>query len=225
MSPKFCSMNYSSKVDEYNRQVHGIEKTIIRSWWRGWFRLSKRKFCCGKGGLKVEVGRPPKLTHSQTILWEIDAVRFSAAGFSDPDDWRRWCSLECFLLHFRNLIEFFGRPADNGDTLSVLKPERIVDNPQSQDELRKLYRNDLWAKYEVRKETEPKDKISRYLQHCTEQRIEDKTWRVEEMFKELEPLMSRFEALQSDNHRPWPPPSALRVTAFPEPSLGTATRR
>ncbi|HMK29320.1 MAG TPA: phosphomethylpyrimidine synthase ThiC, partial [Terriglobales bacterium] len=24
--PKFCSMNYSSKVDEYNRQVHGVEK-------------------------------------------------------------------------------------------------------------------------------------------------------------------------------------------------------
>ena len=24
--PKFCSMNYSSKVDEYNRRVHGIEK-------------------------------------------------------------------------------------------------------------------------------------------------------------------------------------------------------
>ena len=26
MSPKFCSMNDSSKVDEYNKQVHGIEK-------------------------------------------------------------------------------------------------------------------------------------------------------------------------------------------------------
>ena len=25
--PKFCSMNYSSKVDEYNREVHGLEKT------------------------------------------------------------------------------------------------------------------------------------------------------------------------------------------------------
>ncbi len=24
--PKFCSMNYSSKVDEYNREVHGVEK-------------------------------------------------------------------------------------------------------------------------------------------------------------------------------------------------------
>ena len=24
--PKFCSMNYSAKVDEYNKQVHGIEK-------------------------------------------------------------------------------------------------------------------------------------------------------------------------------------------------------
>ena len=26
MSPEFCSMNYSSKVDEYNKQVHGIEE-------------------------------------------------------------------------------------------------------------------------------------------------------------------------------------------------------
>ena len=25
--PKFCSMNYSAKVDEYNKQVHGLEKT------------------------------------------------------------------------------------------------------------------------------------------------------------------------------------------------------
>ena len=24
--PKFCSMNYSAKVDEYVRQVHGAEK-------------------------------------------------------------------------------------------------------------------------------------------------------------------------------------------------------
>ena len=26
VSPEFCSMNYSSKVDEYDEQVHGIEK-------------------------------------------------------------------------------------------------------------------------------------------------------------------------------------------------------
>jgi len=26
---QFCSMNYSSKVDEYNKQVHGIEKTDL----------------------------------------------------------------------------------------------------------------------------------------------------------------------------------------------------
>ncbi len=24
--PKFCSMNHSGKIDEYNKQVHGIEK-------------------------------------------------------------------------------------------------------------------------------------------------------------------------------------------------------
>jgi phosphomethylpyrimidine synthase len=27
--PKFCSMNYSAKIDEYNKQVHGIEKKIV----------------------------------------------------------------------------------------------------------------------------------------------------------------------------------------------------
>jgi len=27
--PKFCSMNYSAKIDEYNKQVHGIEKKQI----------------------------------------------------------------------------------------------------------------------------------------------------------------------------------------------------
>jgi hypothetical protein len=30
VSPKFCSMNYSSKVDEYNKQVHGIEGSAQR---------------------------------------------------------------------------------------------------------------------------------------------------------------------------------------------------
>jgi phosphomethylpyrimidine synthase len=27
--PKFCSMNYSSKIDEYNKKVHGIDKTEL----------------------------------------------------------------------------------------------------------------------------------------------------------------------------------------------------
>ena len=39
--PKFCSMNYSSKVDEYNKQVHGIEKKDYSELWRGWFRSSE----------------------------------------------------------------------------------------------------------------------------------------------------------------------------------------
>jgi hypothetical protein len=28
--PKFCSMNWSAKVDEFNKQVHGVEKSITR---------------------------------------------------------------------------------------------------------------------------------------------------------------------------------------------------
>jgi phosphomethylpyrimidine synthase len=27
--PKFCSMNYSSKVDEYNKTVHGLVKVDL----------------------------------------------------------------------------------------------------------------------------------------------------------------------------------------------------
>ena len=39
MSPKSCSMNHSSKVDEYNRQVDGIEKKDYSELWRGWRTL------------------------------------------------------------------------------------------------------------------------------------------------------------------------------------------
>jgi phosphomethylpyrimidine synthase len=27
--PKFCSMNWSSKVDEFNKSVHGLEKADL----------------------------------------------------------------------------------------------------------------------------------------------------------------------------------------------------
>jgi cytochrome P450 len=125
-----------------------------------------------------ENSRPAKLTHAQTVLYEIDMLKFTAGNFGRSNEWSSWSNLECFLLHFRNLIEFFGKPADDRDTLSILKPGSFSKDQQKQEVLKKLYRNDLWAKYEVRKADEENDKISRYLQHCTEERVNDKSWKV-----------------------------------------------
>ena len=140
---------------------------------------------------------------NEHVLYEIDMLTFAAGNLGQADGWSSWRNLECYLLHFRNLIEFFGKPADNGDTLSILKAESFSEDHEQQEELKKLYRNDLWTKYEVRRDGEENDKISRYLQHCTEERVNDKSWRVREMFKELSPLMDRFEKILPDTNCPW----------------------
>lgn len=146
--------------------------------------------------------RPAKLTHVQTILYEIDMLKFAVRSFGEADGFSSWRNLECFLLHFRNLIEFFGKPPDDRDTLSVLKPGSFSNDPQIQEDLRKLYRNGLWKKYEVRRDEEENDKISRYLQHCTAERVNDKSWKVREMVEELLPLIDQRKILP-DKDRPW----------------------
>jgi hypothetical protein len=129
--------------------------------------------------------------------------RFAAWNCGQPDGVSSWSNLERFLLHFRNLIEFFGKPANDGDTLSILKPESFSNDQQLHEGLKKLYRNDLWTKYEVRHNGEENDKISRYLQHCTEERVNDKSWKTREMFVELSPLLEQFEKALPDKHGPW----------------------
>jgi|SRR5690348_6016431 len=70
-----------------------------------------------------EFFRPEKLSHAQTVLYEIDMLRFArerllrCAGRSGDE----WVFLEDFLLHFRNLIEFFGKPPSRNSDLSILK--------------------------------------------------------------------------------------------------------
>jgi len=108
-------------------------------------------------------------------------------------------------LHFRNLIEFFGKPIPSSDALSIHRQEKIWEQPETQpsnDQLSRLQREDLWKKYEGSHKGEIKDKISRYLQHCTEQRVEGKTWNVREMFEEIYPVITEFEKLLPNQHRP-----------------------
>ena len=139
----------------------------------------------------TKISRPSKFTNAQTILYEIDMFRFAAESLEQSDKWNSWRNLECFLLHFRNLIEFFGKEP-RGDDLSITKPETIWTDPATMpplDKLDRLHRKDLWTKYEVRVGTAVNDKISRYLQHCTEQRVDGKSWNAREMVEELNPVM------------------------------------
>lgn len=142
--------------------------------------------------------RPDKEDHAQTVLYEIDLLRFAKgrleASSTKGDE---WVYLEDFLLHYRNLIEFFGKPLargkKNGD-LSILLPEHIwpeavPDNPA----LAFMTRPDLWEKYDTRDNDVA---ISKYLHHCTEQRAEARApWQVNAMYEELRPIIEQFESL------------------------------
>lgn len=181
--------------------------------------------------LPNQISRPSKYTNAETILYEIDMLRCTAEQFGKSENqWGEWCNLECFLLHFRNLIEFFRNPHPRGDDLNIQTPEKIWPNPATMPtpaQLAPLHREDLWTKYEVRDQAQVNDKISRYLQHCTEQRVEGKEWKVGEMFAELEPLMSAFENLLPNKDRPWgaPPTSLMLVVGNASYSTATSSPR
>jgi hypothetical protein len=186
------------------------------------------RYSCAKVRLEefMHVSRPEKLTHAKTILYEIDMLSFTSARFQEMNKWQRWRNLECFLMHFRNLIEFFGKGTPRGDDLSILRPDTIWTDPAtrpSPDKLRHLHRHDLWRKYEVREEEETNDKISRYLQHCTEQRVDGKSWNVTEMMGELAPLCADFEALLPDRTRPWGTIPGGVTSEPPHGNIGTPT--
>lgn len=104
--------------------------------------------------------------------------------------------MESFLLHFRNLIEFFnGNPRFDND-LNVARPTQLLQGfPQAKPEesqISSLEQPRLFEKYEGR---DVNDKISRYLHHCTTQRVELKDWNLGEMYGEIEPLLTSFKEL------------------------------
>lgn len=76
---------------------------------------------------------PARLNHADKILYEIYMLRFTAQRLLEHHqqaNWRdrkdAWVYLEAFLLHYRNLIEFLGKPSEKtktrktrSDTLNV----------------------------------------------------------------------------------------------------------
>jgi hypothetical protein len=156
--------------------------------------------------------RPDKLKDAGTIVYEIDMVRFAARRLlrgrweSDKD---KWAYLECFLLHYRNLIEFLGREENllQDTDLHVSNIWQRLEVPEPA-QLRKIrgQGDKLWAKYE-----RVRDKISRYLQHCTTLRTESKSWEVGTMCGELEAVLADVEKALRGYYQSW---SAERPVVF-----------
>jgi hypothetical protein len=139
-------------------------------------------------------------------LYEIDMVRFAGSRLlrgkweSEKDQWAR---LESFLVHYRNLIEFLGK--DEGEIRAgdlhvsniwkILGVQVPPDFPRIRVEGAKL-----WTKYE-----RVNDRISRYLQHCTTQRTQVKSWEVGTMNRELESVLPEVEKALRSGYESWSP--------------------
>jgi hypothetical protein len=136
--------------------------------------------------------RPNKLDHAATVRYEIQMLRFTYQRLAEQALVERdaWVYLESFLLHYRNLIDFLGsdrlRPGDLHVT--NIWARMNLTEPLNLDE---IYANGkkLRAKHEPL-DSQGGGRISQYLQHCTEKRIDFKNWEVSTMYNEIEPLLS-----------------------------------
>jgi hypothetical protein len=150
------------------------------------------------------IARIDKAEHYQTVLYEIDMLRlcysrlllpFDGAGDADV-----WANLEAFLVHYRNLIHFFGTLAKSDTDLTLGNPDQIwslesglaapLPDQKTLDEMRAKGRK-LWEKYEDRSKRD--DTISRYLHHCTTFRLSPKQWFPVEMMSEISELCGALE--------------------------------
>ncbi len=130
--------------------------------------------------------RRQKESHLDTIQYEIDMLNHCYEKLmkekwqSTPDN---FIALECFLLHYRNLIEFFGDSED-------LKVSEWKDwSP------RQLSSEELTSISDKKPFNNHRGQISQYLQHCTKSRTKDRGWKVKEMYGELKHVLENFRRL------------------------------
>src|SRR6266446_3215106 len=141
------------------------------------------------------LSRPKKLDHVDTVQYEIEMLRFTVRKLAERKLTERdaWVYLESFLLHYRNLIEFFGKENPRNTDIHVTNIWQLagLTVPANLNEIHAKGKP-LWDRYE------PSDKqgggrISQYLQHCTTKRTDAKDWGVATMFNDIEPLLIEVE--------------------------------
>ncbi len=130
--------------------------------------------------------RPKKLSHLDTIQYEIDMLNYCHEKLL-KDKWQdtrdNYISLECFLLHYRNLIEFFGDAED----LKVSEWKEWAPRKLSAEELASISDKEPFKNH--------RGQISQYLQHCTKSRTRDRGWNVKEMYGQLKGILESFRRL------------------------------
>ena len=144
------------------------------------------------------MNRPEKLSDRNTIIYEIDMLEHSYNKLVQVklcSTLDRYTFLESFLLHYRNLLDFFGKEP-YGEDLSICGAESWATDPAAAKgkipQLRAKGES-LWHEYEDRKMR--LDTISRYLHHCTKQRTEAKDWHVQEMYTKISNLIHEFQQI------------------------------
>lgn len=124
-----------------------------------------------------------------TVRYEIDMLNFSYETLKknqhkwrDMRDFRAY--VECFLLHYRNLIEFFGNEG-SGVRVRGLKD---LHHHLTDAQVESMTELNLMQEY--------RGKISQRLGHMgTRRHKDDRDWNFKEMHKKILPLLSTFERL------------------------------
>jgi hypothetical protein len=137
--------------------------------------------------------REEKDSHIKTIVYEIRMLRFSLSwlvknGTQYRPEEELYAVLECFLLHYRNLVNFLsGKGGSSGD-LSISAPNQWVDGKYDETEAAAI------KKIAGPVYTAHSPDISTYLAHCTKKRYEQsKKWQPGKMYDELAPAIVKFE--------------------------------
>ena len=137
--------------------------------------------------------RPRKGSHLETVKYEIDMLRFCLerlrADSKQRDQGEVNLLIEGFLLHYRNLLEFFsGVHHRSDDDLSTRAARVWAERELTGEELAVMQAPAIVL------DTQYFQVISKYLQHCTEQRhLADRGWDIDGMYEQVHPILSAFE--------------------------------
>ena len=171
--------------------------------------------------------RRDKGNDAETVLYEIDLLQFARDHLlAPPSSWTEldeYVYLEDFLLHYRNLIEFFGNPKPRDTDLTIKRPKDFWATNRLPDpkELALMKRPELWKKYDTSKNQHA---ISKYLHHCTKQRTVKKNWHINDMYEELRPVIDKFQSLLPEYQAATRRPIRTRGVSMLDGNSTTSTR-